>query len=164
MSAETFTIRATTPADLAGVDALLAASYPRLLKADYPPSVLVTALPLISKANPALLACGTYYLAEEPDGRILGAGGWTPDRAQPQLAHVRHVVTEYRSLRRGIGRAIIAHALEEARLAGYSRMECWSTRTAERFYAAMGFAALGAMEVTLAAGIGFPAVRMSCAL
>ena len=38
--------------DLAGVDALLARAYPRLLKPDYPASVLVMALPIISRARP----------------------------------------------------------------------------------------------------------------
>ena len=67
-------IRPTTAADLAAVDALLARSYPKLLKADYPPSVLVTALPVIARAQPKLITCGTYYVVEE-DGQILGAGG-----------------------------------------------------------------------------------------
>jgi len=57
-------IRPSTSADLAAVDALLARVYPRLLKADNPPSVLVTALPLISRAQPGLLRCGTYSVAE----------------------------------------------------------------------------------------------------
>ena len=60
-------LRVATPADLAAVDALLARSYPRLLAADYPPSVLVTALPLISRARPELLASGTYYVVEDGD-------------------------------------------------------------------------------------------------
>ena len=47
-------VRPAERSDMAAVDALLARSYPRLLKPDYPPSVLVTALPLISRAQPAL--------------------------------------------------------------------------------------------------------------
>ena len=46
------TIRPTTLADTPAVDALLAASYPVLLKPDYRPSVLVTALPLINTRSP----------------------------------------------------------------------------------------------------------------
>lgn len=155
-----FRIRPTTAGDFAAVDALLARAYPRLLKHDYPPSVLVTALPLISRANPQLLSCGTYYLAETPDGAVLGAGGWTPDRGRADLGHIRHLVTDDRAQRQGIARAIIARALDEARAAGCRHMICWSTRTAEPFYVAMGFASQGPMEVTLAPGIGFPAVRM----
>ena len=55
---DTLTLRHATPSDLAAVDALLARSYPRLLAADYPPSVLVTAVPIIARARPELLASG----------------------------------------------------------------------------------------------------------
>lgn len=160
----TFVIRPTRSGDLAAVDALLARSYPRLLKADYPPSVLVTALPLISRANPALLACGTYFLAETDEGAVIGAGGWTRDRRQDDLGHIRHVVSDDRVLRRGVGRAILSRVFDTARAAGCRRLECWSTRTAEPFYAALGFAAQGPMEVPLAPGITFPAIRMTRAL
>ncbi len=100
-------IRPTTAADLAAVDALLARSYPKLLKADYPASVLVTALPVIARAQPKLITCGTYYVVQE-DGQILGAGGWTPDKDVTDLGHIRHVVTDDRALRRGVGRRLMA--------------------------------------------------------
>jgi hypothetical protein len=69
-------IRATTKRDIAAVDALLLRAYPRLLKGAYPPSTLVRALPLIGRAQHALVACGTYYVVEE-ESVVLGAGGWT---------------------------------------------------------------------------------------
>jgi hypothetical protein len=72
-------IRVSTASDIADVDALLSRSYPILLKADYAPSVLVTALPLISKARPELLTSGTYFLAERAQ-KLVGAGGWTHNR------------------------------------------------------------------------------------
>ncbi|QBF32908.1 GNAT family N-acetyltransferase [Thalassococcus sp. S3] len=155
-----FQVRPSTQADMAAVDALLARVYPKLLKADYPPSVLVTALPRISRAQPELMGCGTYYVAETRDGRILGAGGWTSDRKVRGLGHIRHVVSDDRFLRRGVARAIIGHALDTARLAGMSAMECWSTRTAEPFYHAMGFETIGPIDVPLGDGISFPSLRM----
>ncbi|WP_371810250.1 GNAT family N-acetyltransferase [Ruegeria sp. HKCCD8929] len=152
-------VRPSTAADIAAVDALLARAYPKLLKHDYAPSVLVTALPLISRAQPALLTCGTYYVAEG-DGAILGAGGWTRDRSLKELGHIRHVVTDDRAVRRGVGRAILSHILIQAGAAGITELECWSTFTAEPFYAAMGFRSEGPMEVALQPGISFPAIRM----
>ncbi len=154
-----FQIRPSRDSDLAAVDALLARSYPKLLKADYPPSVLVTALPIISRARPELVGCGSYFVAEEAGG-IIGAGGWTRDGRRADLGHIRHVVTDDRALRRGVGRAILSCALDSARDAGIAELECWSTRTAEPFYAALGFAAEGPMEVSLAPAVRFPAVRM----
>lgn len=155
-----FVIRPSTQADLAAVDALLARAYPRLLKADYPPSVLVTALPLISRAKPELVSCGTYYVAETTEGAIVGAGGWTPDPKVRDLGHIRHVVTDDRAVRQGVGRAVINHALAVARGQGMADMECWSTRTAVAFYASFGFVDLGLIDVPLQPGITFPSVRM----
>ena len=152
-------IRPSTRADLAAVDAVLARTYPKLLKADYPPSVLVTALPVMSRAQPDLLVCGTYYVALE-DGVILGAGGWTPDRKTSDLGHIRHVVTDDRALRRGVARALLTRCFDDARAAGILRLECWATRTAEAFYQALGFVTLGPMDVPLGPGILFPSIRM----
>ncbi|WP_299553472.1 GNAT family N-acetyltransferase [uncultured Tateyamaria sp.] len=152
-------VRPSTSQDMAAVDALLARTYPKLLKADYPPSVLVTALPIISRARPELLACGTYYVAEE-DGRILGAGGWTPDRKNSSLGHIRHVVTDDRALRRGVGRRLMNHSFDMSRATGVIRMECWATRTAVPFYKAVGFDEVGPIDVQLTGGISFPSVRM----
>ena len=156
----TFHIRPSTRADLAKVDALLARSYPKLLKGEYAPSVLVTALPLIMRAQPALLACGTYYVAETEDEDIVGAGGWTRDRRRRALGHIRHVASDDRQQRQGIGRALLSRCFDTARAAGVRKMECWSTYTAVPFYEAMGFRQMGPIDVPLRAGITFPSVRM----
>lgn len=157
-------IRTATSADLATVDAVFARAYPVLLKPDYAPSVLVTALPIISRAQPKLLKSGTFYLAEI-EGKIVGAGGWTqaaPGGAQSseRTAHIRHLVTDVGYTRRGIGRALMFHIFETAAGAGITRLKCQSTRTAVPFYASVGFEALGDINVPLRPGIEFPAVSM----
>lgn len=165
----TLTIRPARPDDLGSVDALLARSYPRLLKADYAPSVMVAAVPLIARARPELLRCGTYFVAESAEGAILAAGGWT--RATPRgearasaTGNVRHVVCHDAWLRRGIAGTLMRHAMQDARAAGIVTLDCLSTLTARPFYAALGFGDigpdLGPVTVPLAPGIGFPAVRM----
>ncbi len=162
-------IRPATAADLGAVDALLSASYPKLLKADYPPSILVTALPLISRAQPRLISSGTYYVAEGDGGTILAAGGWTWIGPQgpvgpPDMAHVRHVVCDHRATRRGIAGRLMRHAMAEARAAGVRLLDCQSTRTAVPFYAALGFQEIGQIEIRLRPGILFPAVHMQARL
>ncbi|MDU9006343.1 GNAT family N-acetyltransferase [Sedimentitalea todarodis] len=164
MPSTEISLRTSTIADLAVVDALLSRAYPKLLKAHYPPSVLVTALPLISRAQPVLLQSGTYYVAEVEGHGIVGAGGWTRDRGSRHLGHIRHVVSDDRFQRRGIARALIRHTLNAAQAQAITEMECWSTLTAEPFYAALGFVSEGPMEITLRPGIGFPSVRMRMAL
>ena len=159
-----FEIRGATPLDIAAVDAMLARSYGPLLRADYPPSILVVALPQIARAQPALLASGHYFLAEE-DGRVVGAGGWSrgdprgPARA-PGLGHVRHVATDARAVRRGIGHAIMETAMDDARAHGTTRLTCVSTLTAAPFYRAMGFVERARVALTFQGGLAFPAVEM----
>ncbi len=161
----TMTIRPTTKDDIASIDALLAASYPVLLKPDYPPSILVTAIPIISHAQPRLLACGTYFGVFDADGQAIAAGGWTqaaPGGGQEvsRNGHIRHVVTDHRRTREGIGRLLMEHIFATARKAGITRLLCQSTLTAEPFYAAMGFVTQGPIQVPLRPGIDFPAIAM----
>jgi GNAT superfamily N-acetyltransferase len=158
----TLLVRAAGPADLGAIDALLARSYPVLLKPDYPPSIMVTALPIISRANPALVGSGTYFVVEDMDGGILAAGGWTPGRpgAGRATGHVRHVVTDHRRTRQGIAGRLLRHVMRHAATAGMSRMHCLSTRTAVPFYQAMGFVPMGPRDVQLRPGIVFPSVEM----
>ena len=165
MGEDLLTVRVARPDDLSDLDRLFGASYPALLKADYQPSVLVTAVPLISKANPRLLASGTYFVVTDRGGALVGAGGWT--RAAPPgfrggagAGHIRHVVTDHTRTRQGIGTLLMRRVFETARDAGLRRLDCLSTLTAEPFYAAMGFQSSGLVTVPLRPGIDFPAVHM----
>jgi GNAT superfamily N-acetyltransferase len=155
---ETLTIRRSNRTDFADIDKMLADSYPRLLAADYPPSMLVTALPIISRARPELVASGRYFVAEE-GGRIVGAGGWSMGAAG--IGDIRHVVTDYRHQRRGIGRCLMQVVLADARATGLVGLECLSSRTAQPFYESLGFRTIGPVSVPLRPGIAFPAIRMT---
>ncbi|QHQ33990.1 GNAT family N-acetyltransferase [Algicella marina] len=162
-------IRASRSDDMGAVDLLLSRSYPRLLKADYPPSVLVTAIPLISRAQPELLRSGTYYVAEAADGGIWGAGGWSlappGGTAQRGVAgHIRHFATDPVHVRKGVAAAVMHRVLLDARAAGLTALECFSTRTAVAFYAAQGFEVEAGVELRLGNAVVFPAVRMSRAI
>ncbi|MCY4334682.1 MAG: GNAT family N-acetyltransferase [Litoreibacter sp.] len=153
-------IRPTSKRDIAAVDELLARSYPALLKADYPPSVLVTALPLISRAQPRLVTCGTYFGVFDGE-QLVGAGGWTYDsKRRGPVASIRHVVTDHERVRQGIGRALMDHILKTAQAGGVREMRCQATFTAVPYYRAMGFVGDQQIEVPLQPGIGFPAVLM----
>lgn len=165
MGDATLTVRLAGRADLAAVDALLALSFPALLKADYPPSVMVTAVPLLARANPALVASGHYFVVTDGDGRVVGAGGCTPGRPARgggvASGHIRHVATDHRLVRQGIGRRLMERLLAHARDRGIGLLLCQATRTAVPFYRAMGFVALGPISVELRPGISFPAEAMA---
>lgn len=162
---DALTVRRARASDLAEIDALLGRSYPSLLKDHYPPSVLVTAIPLLSRAQPRLLASGTYFVVLDGTARVVGAGGWTPGnpmtgRKEAATGHIRHVVTDHRLVRQGIGRRLMAAVIDNARLAGMQRLECLSTHMAVPFYRACGFEKAGEISLELRPGIHFPAIRM----
>jgi N-acetylglutamate synthase-like GNAT family acetyltransferase len=162
---QTLTLRKARPDDLSAIDRLLARSYPRLLAADYPPSVLVTAVPRLIRARPELIASGRYYVVEDGDGLLLGAGGWSMARGagpgESGVAEVRHVATDPSATRRGVASAVVAFSMAQAGAGGARRMDCLSTRTAVPFYRRMGFRALGSTTVPLAPGIAIEVERMS---
>ncbi|MFQ6551643.1 GNAT family N-acetyltransferase [Aestuariibius insulae] len=163
--AQTLTVRPARGDDLGALDQMMARSFPALLRKDYPPSIMVTAVPLISKAQPGLLRSGTYFVAEDEDRTLIGAGGWSltdphdGDRRR-QTGHIRHFAVDHRLARRGIGRALMAHVMRQASALGVRRLVAMSTRSAVAFYSAQGFTAIEDVDVPLRPGIRFPAVRM----
>lgn len=157
-------LRRAAAADVEAVDLLLKRSYPRLLKRDYPPSTMVTAVPMLARANPTLIGSGRYYVIEEA-GRVLAAGGWSKSspsrlRGRAGIGHVRHVATDPDVLRMGLGQALLSHILNDARRNDVTEMQCLSTRTAQRFYQSLGFEAGRELDIPLAQGISFPAIEM----
>jgi GNAT superfamily N-acetyltransferase len=158
------TIRPATLRDIGAVDLLLRRSYGPLLRADYPPSALVLALPVMARAQPRLLASGRYFLAED-EGAVLGAGGWSEEapgggRPVPGLGHVRHVATDAGAARRGVGRAVMERIMEDARAADRDRLSALSTLTAVPFYLVLGFAPLRRRDLSFGAGVLFPVVEV----
>jgi GNAT superfamily N-acetyltransferase len=165
-SAHPFLIRIANPMDSDAISALLVASYSSLLGACYDGDMLGRALPHLTKPNLALLACGTYYVAESEPGNLVGCGGWTA--AKPLSgeiirgeAHVRHFATHPEWVRRGVGTALLARCLCEAGSAGIRILHCCSTLNAEHFYRASGFDAVGPVDVPLGPGMTFPGILMS---
>jgi len=170
-----YEVRVAAPDDGDGVSALLARCYPTLLAAHYDPWVLKRALPAMSRANPLLLAGGTFFVAVavgDEDQAIVGCGGWTTGRppggeVEPGLGHLRHFGTDPQHLRRGVGRSIAHAAFTQARAAGIVRVECYATLGAEPFYAALGLHALETVELPMPVlgqpdtFVDFPARRMT---
>jgi GNAT superfamily N-acetyltransferase len=149
-----FSLRIANLDDAAAVTALLEASYTKQLANGYGPEVLAKALPFMTRANPRLLASGTYYVAEAPN-QLVGCGGWSREPAGSReikegLAHIRHVATHPDWLQRGIGRTVLSRCFREAAMAGIRSLECHSTLVAVDFYLATGFTIVGPLQMKLA--------------
>lgn len=160
-----YSLRTATRADCDAVTDVIAASYGSLLAAHYDAALLQRALPMMSKANPVLLASGTYYVAETEAGRIIGCGGWSFERpgsadVVPGTAHVRHFATDPHWVGRGVARAILQRCLTEAGSHGATIIEAYSTLTAVEFYRTLGFVVIGPIEVPLMQGLLLPSIHM----
>lgn len=158
------TVRTATPQDAPAIRSILEDSYPALMAGAYPPDLLARVLPLVTRPHPRLLAGGTYYLAEI-DGRAAGCGGWSfwgpgGEADQPGLAHIRHFAVRSACAGRGVGRALYDRCEADARTAGARRFEAQSSLNGERFYAAMGFARVAAIEVPMGRDLAFPSILM----
>lgn len=159
-----FSIRPATPDDAAAVTKLLRASYPVLMKSAYTAGVLAAALPSMTRANPDLLASGTYFVAQTDTDELVGCGGWTrqaPGTAvvEGDIGHVRHFGTHPDWTGRGIGRALYEACEDQAAAAGIARFNCFASLNAEGFYAALGFERVGPIEVAMP-DASFPGVLM----
>lgn len=161
MDSVVVSIRTAGAQDIGALDKLLAQSYTSLLKHDYPPSVQVTAIPVIAKVNPILVTSGSYFVAETQEGKIVGGGGWSRSVRGRSVGDVRHFVTRKDRLRQGIGRRLMQEVIFDAGHQGITQLNCLATRTAEPFYHALGFDRQKEVIVGLRPGIDFPVIRMS---
>jgi len=161
-------IRIAEPDDHEAISALFAASYGTLMGGAYEPATLEAALPLITRANPLLLASGSFFVAQAGDAMV-GCGGWTrvrPGRGdvEPGLGHVRHFATHPSHTGLGIGRALYRACESQALAAGVGRFECYASLNAEGFYAALGFATVKRITVPVSHSVRVPAVHMTRAI
>lgn len=161
--------RTTTLDDRPAVEAMLSETYPALLAPDYDAGVLAAAMPMMITAQDALLSSGHYFVGCDAAGIEVCAGGWTEaapggGALVPGLGHIRHVVVRLDRAGQGVGRALMVHVMDDARRAGMTRLECLSTRTAERFYAGHGFVREEEVVVPMGPKAALPSVRMTCAL
>lgn len=159
------TIRLATIADEDAINTMLAASYPNLLAASYERELLDRVLPLISRASPALLRSGTYYVATTSDGRLVGCGGWTREKPGSSAVtagegHVRHFATHKDAVRRGVAARILARCVSDASALGLGKLQVQSTLNAERFYRAAGFHSIATTVLALRPDLQFPIVVM----
>ena len=161
-----YSTRIASLEDASAVSALLQASYSTMLQSHYSQEILSIALPLITKANPELLASGNYYVAVAGDDRIIGCGGWSLLRPgmgeiEDGIGHIRHFAAHPEWAGMGIGRALLTQCLEAAEGGNVKTLECYSTLNAMPFYRSCGFAGTCMIEIELAKETRFPAIHMS---
>ena len=147
------------------MSAVLAASYSTLLASHYEKALLDRALPFMTKANPKLLASGTFYVAQSHNDEIVACGGWTPEHPETgdvlkEEAHIRHFATHPDWARMGVARSIMERCCIDANAQGISKLLCYSTLVAESFYRAFGFKSIAWLDVLMGSKVPFKTVMM----
>ena len=163
-ASEALILRPARSRDAEAVGRVLTRSYGTLWTGAYPAPLLRQVLPLMTRANPRLLALPSYLVAVL-EGRIVAVGGWSrarPDGGQGagDVGHVRHVACDPEFLCHGFARALMEASFASARADGIRLLCCHSARPAVGFYRALGFEGGAEIELRVSPGVLFPAVEM----
>ena len=108
--------------------------------------------------EPDLIARNQFQVAEM-NGRVVGFVHLMPV-AQPGMIYLEHLFIEPDVQGLGVGRALFAWALDEARAQGYAWLEWDSDPNAAPFYEKMGGEQISTTESTLVEGRMIPKFRM----
>lgn len=168
--------RKATLDDIPELERLIALSARALCGDFYTQEQVEAALGSAWGVDRQLIRDGTYFVVEEGDG-VAGCGGWskrkalfgsdTLTRSEPALLDPRFEPARIRAFfihpgwaRRGIGRMLLQHCENEARVAGFSGAELVATLPGEKLYAACGYRRIANLEHVLRDGLTISFVRM----
>ena len=172
-----FTLRTATRGDVPAIEGVMKDSLAGLSSRTYDAAQVLSSLEYIGHIDPFLIDDGTYFVAEA-EGEIVGCGGWSRRRklyrgsgsadSDAELldpgrdaAKVRAMFVATNWARRGIGRAILIRSEDEARRAGFRRVELMAMLSAIEMYLASGYAEVEAVDAKLEDGTPYPLVRMT---
>ena len=175
-NASPFSLRAATPEDVPAIERLIERSVRALSAGYYEPAQIESALRFIFGVDTQLVSDRTYHVAESA-GTLVAAGGWSRRRTlfggdrwkheadEPldparEPARIRAFFVHPDWSRRGLGRLLFEACLQDARAAGFSRLELMATLPGEPLYRALGFVAEEHVELELPDGVRVPLVRM----
>lgn len=169
-------IRSATLADVAAIEALIAASSRALALTDYSPAQIEAALLGAWGIDTELIRDGTYFAGETANGLVL-CGGWSRratafggdayDRRESRLLEPPHEAARIRAFfvhpswaRRGLGTRLLALCEGAARTSGFTAAELVATLPGERLYAKHGYVSAGRRSYRLPGEISIDFVPM----
>ena len=162
------------------IDALMKASTHDLFPAWYDAEQTAAAIEYVASVDRALIADGTYFVAEA-DGELVACGGWSrrdkmyagggdaPGDARlldpaTESARVRAMFVRSDWTRRGLGRTILEACEAAARADGFRKLVLGATLPGRPLYEAYGFRATGDEQVRMPNGVEIRAVMMEMPL
>jgi GNAT superfamily N-acetyltransferase len=173
-----YRIRQATLNDRAALVDLIARSARTLGSARYSAAQIEGALRGAFGVDTQLIHDGTYFVAEDPAGAIIGCGGWSrrrtlfggdqrSDREAGELdprrdaAKIRAFFVDPAHTRRGIATALLSRCESEACEAGFSRFELMGTLTGVALYEARGYVPLQPVTYELGPGLAIEFLAMA---
>jgi GNAT superfamily N-acetyltransferase len=176
-------LRLATAADVPAIRALIATSARALSIGFYTPTQVESALSHVLGVDTQLIADGTYFVAEAPDGTLAAAGGWSRRRllyggdqlkgadAPPgddtlldpatEPARIRAFFVHPAWARRGLARRLFAECRAAARAAGFRELALGATLPGVPLYESLGFVAHETTTMEFPDGVTFDLVRMT---
>jgi GNAT superfamily N-acetyltransferase len=176
-----FVVRVATLDDTHALGALIEASV-RALSAGYLTGEQIEGeLRYVISPDTQLIADGTYYVAEAPDGGLAAAGGWSRRRAlhggdafkqahpdandlldpATQPARIRAMFTHPGFVRRGLARRIFETARDAAAAEGYRSLILTATMPGVPLYQSLGFTLVRRYDDPLPDGTRVPVAEMT---
>lgn len=151
------TIRSATHAERDAIQELIAISARELSRTHYSDEQIAAALAHVFGVDSALIADGTYFVAEA-NGKLVGCGGWSKRKTlfggdqfarrdaglldpKTDAAKIRAFFVHPDHARKGIARAILDRCEAEATGCGFAMLELMSTLPGVEFYRACGYVA-----------------------
>ena len=174
----TFRLRLAKMEDVPELRALIEASVRGLQAGDYTAEQIEESLRSVYGVDTQLIADGTYYAVEAPNGGLAGCGGWSRRRTlyggdqfaaredslldpEREAAKIRAFFVHPQWARRGVAGIILAACESAAWNAGFTRLEMGATLTGVPFYNSKGYREIEALEAPMTGGISLPIVRMA---
>lgn len=170
-------LRTARETDVPALEKLIPLSVRTLQAAHYSPAQMEAALGPVFGVDRQLIRDETYFVAED-EGQIAGCGGWSKRKSlfgsdggrgesenlmldpARDAARIRAFFVHPDWARRGIGRAILLACENGILQAGFRRIELVATLAGEPLYASHNYRVMERFDITLAHGLGLPAVRM----
>ena len=171
-------LRKAVAADIPQLREVIEASVRGLQAEDYSPAQIEGALQSVYGVDSQLIADGTYFVVEIPEGKIVACGGWSKRKTlyggdqysaredslldpARDAAKIRAFFVHPRWARQGIGSLILDACENAAIAAGFTRLEMGATLSGVAFYRAKGYVEIENQSVPLGKGEALPIVRMA---
>jgi predicted N-acetyltransferase YhbS len=97
---------------------------------------------VVLHVNPEQIAAGDVWVATDADGEVAGMVALGPSE-QPDTLDLDKLFVEPQRIRSGVGSALVAHAIDEARRRGTKRLTILADPNAAGFYERNGARRIG---------------------